>query len=111
MKLHQLDFFSQAQKPLHTFKVLAIILALPMTLLSWATIMFAVAIVVLAWRGIDPSFIQNDDTINEFSEAGRFRFGTATAWVTTGALFALTAGVVASGLFFLNVSGPTQNKL
>ena len=110
MKLHQLDFFSQAQKPLHTFKVLAIILALPMTLLSWATIMFAVAIVVLAWRGIDPSFVQNDDTVHDFSEAKRFKFGAATAWITTGALFALTVGVAISGLFFLNVRGSAWNE-
>jgi len=105
-----LDFFSQAQKPLHTFKILALILALPMTLLSWATIMFALAVVVLAWRGIDPSFVQNDETVHDFSEAGRFRFGAATAWVTTGSLFALTAGVVASGLFFWNVWTPPRTK-
>jgi hypothetical protein len=101
----QLDFFSQAQKPLHTFKILALILALPVTFLAWAALTFAVAIVLLAWQGIDATFVENHEGVTDFGNAGELQFGPVTAWVTTVALILLVIGVFSSYTFFLNVSG------
>jgi len=103
-----LDFFSQAQKPLHTFKILALILALPVTLLAWAAITFAAAIVVLAWRGIDATFIENHEEATDLASASALEFGKVTAWITTVTLILLTTGIFISYLFFLNVWSPPR---
>jgi hypothetical protein len=99
----QLDFFAQAQKPLHTYKILALILSLPVTFLAWAALTFAAAIVVMAWEGIDATFVEPQD-IKDFKGAGALQFGRVTAWVTTVALILLVFGVFSSYVFFLNVS-------
>jgi len=102
-----LDFFAQAQKPLHSFKILALILSLPVTFLAWAALTFAAAIVVMAWQGIDATFVETND-FKEFSEAGGLQFGMVTAWVTTCALIMLIVGVLSSYLFFLNIWTPPR---
>jgi hypothetical protein len=78
-------------------------LALPVTFLAWAALTFAAAIVVLAWRGIDTTFIENID-VTDFGNARQLWFGPVTAWVTTVQLILSIVGVFTSYLFFLNVS-------
>ena len=79
-------------------------MSLPVTFLAWAALTFAASIVILAWKGIDATFVENHEDIQGFENAGELQFGQVTAWVTTVALILLIIGVFSSYTFFLNVS-------
>jgi hypothetical protein len=92
-----MNFFQQAEQGVHTFNLLAIILSLPLVLLIWATIAFAVSIVTFAWRGVDTAVLdasRGDDA--HMPNLSSFLFGMPTAWVATGLLVALVATAVGS---------------
>jgi hypothetical protein len=99
-----LDFFANAQKPLHSYKILALVLSLPVTFLAWAAITFAAAIIVLAWKGLDTTFIGTATGVTDYGNAGSLRYGLVTSWVTTVAMILLVIGILTSYVFFLRVS-------
>jgi hypothetical protein len=102
----QFDFFTQAERGVHTYNLLALLLSLPMVLLIWATITFAVSIVAFSWRGIDTTVLDAGGSGGDASsppDRSKFLFGMPTAWLTTGFFIALVATAIASFLFFWQV--------
>lgn len=99
------DFFDRAERHVKTDKLLAILLSLPMVLLIWSTLMFAVSMVTFAWRGVDTTFINNSSGSDDPNE---FAFGLPTAWVSTGVLSFLTVVVLSSFIYFWRVWKPSN---
>ncbi|KAF8582461.1 hypothetical protein K439DRAFT_1351098 [Ramaria rubella] len=99
-----MDFFQQAERGVHSFNLLAVLLSLPLVLLIWSTITFAVGIVTFAWRGVDTTILDAAGGDSQVPDLKMFAFGMPTAWVTTGVLLSVVLAVLASFFFFWRVN-------
>ncbi|EJD06145.1 uncharacterized protein FOMMEDRAFT_139393 [Fomitiporia mediterranea MF3/22] len=99
------DFFDKAERIVKSDELLAILLALPMVLLIWSTLLFAASMVTFAWLGVNETALEASNGDESLADV---KFGLPTAWIATGCLSFLVALVLFSLLFFWRVWRPSS---
>ncbi|KAH8117650.1 hypothetical protein DFH11DRAFT_1037984 [Phellopilus nigrolimitatus] len=103
------DFFAKAERLVKTDKLLAVLLSLPMVLLIWSALMFAVSMVTFSWLGVDETAIEANG--GEGGSLNDAKFGLPTAWAVTGCMSFLTTLVLLSFLYFWRVRAASSPGL